>query len=374
MGLISFLKNKAGKNTFTDTVKNIQAVFNLVNDPKLSKTYYPELPGKSKHTILWENVKWVVKHKEVNVHYYLFGFDRKNPPTKPEIIPFKTFNKIRTRNNLHPNKESYNYRCITKDKFVFSQFLSSLGFAAPKNLALVNSESLTWLNNMKSMPLTSLIEDQKLNINGFCKKMSGQGGEGAFAVKIKDSKLYIKEKEVTLDEFKKKISDGDLYLLQERIIQHPKMSELHPDSVNSIRIITFNNNGKVEVFSAAIRIGSKGSSVDNWAKGAIAAGIDLDTGKLKSEGFFKPGYGGRVEKHPDTGVTLRDFEIPFFSESVRLTLNLHTYLYGIHSIGWDIAITENGPVFIEGNDAWGRTFPMLFEKNYYSRFLEMSKS
>ena len=27
-------------------------------------------------------------------------------------------------------------------------------------------------------------------------------------------------------------------------------------------------------------------------------------------------------------------------------------LKDIHSIGWDIAFTENGPIFIEGNDNW----------------------
>ena len=27
-------------------------------------------------------------------------------------------------------------------------------------------------------------------------------------------------------------------------------------------------------------------------------------------------------------------------------------LDSIYSVGWDIAITENGPLFIEGNDNW----------------------
>ena len=27
-------------------------------------------------------------------------------------------------------------------------------------------------------------------------------------------------------------------------------------------------------------------------------------------------------------------------------------MYRSHSIGWDIAITKDGPMFIEGNDRW----------------------
>ena len=26
--------------------------------------------------------------------------------------------------------------------------------------------------------------------------------------------------------------------------------------------------------------------------------------------------------------------------------------YGVRSIGWDIAITDSGPCFVEGNDNW----------------------
>jgi hypothetical protein len=371
MGIMNRLKKIARKNPFT--AKNIQSVIQLINDPKLSRTYYPELPRKSKFTILKENLVWLAKHNEVNKYYYVYGFDRIDRSNYPEVIPIKKFTRIRNRRNIHLRKEAYfNYVCILRDKFVFSQFLTSLGFPTPKNILLVNTDQVTWLSDMRTAPLSTIIENPELNINGFCKKLTGILGEGAFALSIKNGKLYIKEKEVTLDEFKQIVSnkEGDLYLLQERIIQHPKMSELHPDSVNTIRMNTFNNNGKVEVFSAALRIGAKGSSVDNWAAGGIVVGIDLETGKLKTEGLFKPGYGGRVQSHPDTGIVLQDFEIPFFSECLTQAHNLHSYLYGIHSIGWDIAITENGPTFIEGNDDWEGGIPMVLEKNFRSRFMK----
>lgn len=33
-------------------------------------------------------------------------------------------------------------------------------------------------------------------------------------------------------------------------------------------------------------------------------------------------------------------------------MRFHTFLPSIHSIGWDIAITKDGPCFVEGNDNW----------------------
>jgi hypothetical protein len=39
-------------------------------------------------------------------------------------------------------------------------------------------------------------------------------------------------------------------------------------------------------------------------------------------------------------------------ESLETVKRFHNYFKDIHSIGWDIAITEDGPVIIEGNDNW----------------------
>lgn len=44
--------------------------------------------------------------------------------------------------------------------------------------------------------------------------------------------------------------------------------------------------------------------------------------------------------------------MPYWKESLELANCFHEKLSDIHSIGWDIAITKDGPVFIEGNDNW----------------------
>ena len=59
-----------------------------------------------------------------------------------------------------------------------------------------------------------------------------------------------------------------------------------------------------------------------------------------------------VYQHPDNSIVFEGFEIPFFKEAVEMSKDLHSKLYRVHSIGWDIAITQNGPVFIEGNSLW----------------------
>ena len=39
-------------------------------------------------------------------------------------------------------------------------------------------------------------------------------------------------------------------------------------------------------------------------------------------------------------------------QAIDLVKKLHSQLYGIYSIGWDIAIGEKGPLVIEGNENW----------------------
>ncbi len=347
---------------------SIKRIFRVMKDPEGS-TYFPEEERKSNLRMWGDNLLWLAKHGEANIYYFVYGLDRKKAVDENELIAYNKLLKYRNHRNSELDGKHYNYVCMLRDKFVFGQFLTSLQFATPKNIALLDQNGVTWLSTMTTEPLTALTKDAETIVNGFCKKVFGSQGSGAFPLYLKDGKLYNKDAEITVDQLKEKLKGQ--YLFQERIVQHPKMAGLHPASVNTIRMITFNNGGKVDVLSAVIRIGARGKNVDNWASGGIIVAIDIQTGKLAKEGKFKVAYGGRATQHPDTGIIFEDFEIPFFKESIELTCRLHSYFYGIHSIGWDIGITANGPVFIEGNDGWDAAIHMALENNFKSRFLQL---
>lgn len=127
-----------------------------------------------------------------------------------------------------------------------------------------------------------------------------------------------------------------------------------PGSANSVRITTFydKQNDCIELFPAFLKVGIGNMTVDNWAIGGLIAGIDLETGKVREWAYYKPGYGEKTRKHPDTATVFKDFEIPFFFETVELLKRFHSMLKNVHSIGWDVTITPTGPCIIEGNDNW----------------------
>ena len=90
--------------------------------------------------------------------------------------------------------------------------------------------------------------------------------------------------------------------------------------------------------------------VDNWAAGGLAIGVSMDGGCLRGDGFYKHGKGTRTAKHPDSGILFDGYKIPYFHEAIKEAISLHRRLVPLVVIGWDIAITPDGPLFIEGND------------------------
>jgi hypothetical protein len=180
------------------------------------------------------------------------------------------------------------------------------------------------------------------------------------------------------------LQEGE-YILEEHIRQHPEMDKINPHSVNSIRIITFLcPDGTVEILGAMLRTSSSTHPVDNFTMGGIAVGIDMETGRLRKEGFVKIFYpqkgnernikqkcvintltshdkktlfseGKIFTRNPVTNKKFFNFKIPYWSELKKITMNAQKVFYHIKSIGWDVAIATTGPVIIEGNTSWGTT-------------------
>jgi hypothetical protein len=350
-------------------LQGMKDIYSLITDQKLSRSYYPAAQRKNRIRIYLDHLAYYIRYREINSYYYLYGSDRKGDNAGSHLA-WASFRKIRDERNLKPYKNAdYNYVCLLRDKFVFSQFASSLHFPTPKNVALCDGETITWLDQMRTVPIASLVEDKTIAFDAFCKILDGSSGRGAFPLKVSDGRLLINDDEVTLAQLKAKI--GAKYLIQERVQQHPTMNLLSPHSINTVRLVTFNQDGVVRLFSAACRIGTNERSVDNWSAGGVVVSINPANGQLCEDGIYKPGFGGIVRQHPQTRVTFQGFEIPHFHDAVQLVTRLHSYFYGIHSIGWDVAIRPEGPIIIEGNDSWDGGIPMALEPDFKRRFLSM---
>lgn len=143
------------------------------------------------------------------------------------------------------------------------------------------------------------------------------------------------------------LKDNGICLLEEIVVQHSEMNRLHPCSVNTCRVITLLKDKKPYVVAAYLRIGN-GKHVDNFNSGGMVVPVEEDTGKIIYPALNKSGE--LFEAHPLTGVPIKGFVIPMWDEVCKLAKKAASTVEQVGLVGWDIAVTEKGPLIIEGND------------------------
>jgi glutathione synthase/RimK-type ligase-like ATP-grasp enzyme len=79
----------------------------------------------------------------------------------------------------------------------------------------------------------------------------------------------------------------------------------------------------------------------------MATEIDLKTGKLVRPALDKDL--NEFTHHPKTNVKIEGFQIPFFKEVKEMVKEAALESDKILVVGWDVAITDEGPLIIEGN-------------------------
>ena len=137
------------------------------------------------------------------------------------------------------------------------------------------------------------------------------------------------------------------FLVQRVIKQHKEMASLNPDSINTIRVVSYRSGMDIKIVYTVIRIGRKGMNVDNESAGGISARINPD-GTISKYAYGAPGV-DKVE-YTDSGVRLDGFKVPSYERALDLVKSSHINLPYFNLIGWDIAIEEDGsPIMIELN-------------------------
>ena len=319
-------------------------------------TYYPKEKRKSKLRIFFDLLMWLLKNKEVNEFYFIYGFDIKKSRKYNNYISYNKFKRIRDERN---KKSLFDQRVLLRDKFIFNQYVSSLNFPVPRTIGFIKNGIVDWLLDDKSFPINNIMKEIKTPIQSFCKDIYGENGISVYKFDLLENNILIDNKFVESKDLLKYFKGN--FFIQEAIKQHPDIDKFYNLSTNTLRLYTIKEGNKFKLFYGIMRFGLNGNLVDNWATGGVIVKVDIKTGMLKEHGYMKPQYGGIVDEHISSKIKFKDFHVPFFDETVELVEKLHKYFNNIHSIGWDVAITPNGPVLIEGNDNWEITVMQILD-------------
>lgn len=177
----------------------------------------------------------------------------------------------------------------------------------------------------------------------FAKEPESFGGTGVRKVKLSGADVKTLYHELMAQK---------LYLVEETIHQHPELDRLCSSSVNTLRITTVvSDRGTVRPIYSLLRIGSGDLAVDNISSGGMYTLLSTD-GEITHPAFRDKTVSCH-EIHPGTGERLLGFRVPFFREAVALCCRAALVERRLRYVGWDVAITERGPVLVEGNNLPG---------------------
>lgn len=266
--------------------------------------------------------------------YYQYGFHKLSPSEQDEVFVISYSKEILARYN---SKNKYFIKVVLCDKELTNEYFSEY-------------VGRPWCVNTK------------VDFEGFCeifkdtkriiyKPIAGHRGEGITAFEISEGN--IREVYDTLAVLPAGVVEAF-------IVQHPVLSELAPSSVNTLRIVTVSSNtecvtadGKhFDIAYAALKLGGgDGTIVDNFHSGGMVAGIDLNTGEIVTHGADM--VNNVFVEHPFTKKKIKGTVVPFFKEALEMVTDACLKKKVEGYLGWDVAITETGPVLIELNDRPG---------------------
>lgn len=329
---------------------NIFRCFMVTNE----KTFYPEMKRKKYLTRLFDNFIWYFKYHRVNLFYNRYGLDIKNFRSMNDYLDFGYVKKDRAKihHKKHPlvkvRKGNVNtrYSIIADDKSIFYSYVGNM---FPNNIP---KTIFTFFGEQVISPFGKYANTKEAFENlpdgkYICKPTVGSHGDMVVAVTKSGNDIKFSKDDMDLAKLIEDSSEKP-FILQEFLKQHEAINKINDETVNTLRIISTRWNSKTNILAAMIRVGaSKGQVVDNADAGGTFIAIDIETGKLDKYGYFynKP----RTTSHPVTGLVYDGYQIPYWKEAIELIQNLHPIIFGFATIGWDIAITKDGPVIVEIN-------------------------
>ena len=314
MGRLSYVLKRAAKMDY-------RAMLKTANMPH-QKT------GKSRLWLMTDMAKCAAKYNAGYVDYKIAEMYRLNDAQRATQITRGISNSIVARMN---DKKFWHF---FDNKNEFNQLFAKQVNRGWLNLAAASEEEFA-----------AFLKDRGDII---CKPIDGSSGQGIFACKPEEyadpHALY------------QRLKDAGIGIIEDRIKQNEAISALCPTSVNTIRVATLLGDKKEGIVYACIRIGN-GKVMDNVDCGGMAARIDLDTGVICSVGANKAGE--VYEVHPMTGKRIPGTQIPYWEDVKAMCLKAMHVVPQVRFVAWDVAITPDGPVFIEGNSFPSHAIPQF---------------
>ena len=147
------------------------------------------------------------------------------------------------------------------------------------------------------------------------------------------------------------------------------LKRIYPGSLNTMKLTVLQTKNGPLIVTAIIRFGNH-TVVDNVHSGGMAAGVNIETGQIETLAVNK--HFQKYSHHPETNQPIMGATIPKWEEIKKLAVDASAVTPQLRYTSWDIALTEGGPIMIEGN--WDAEFypeQTIYNRGHRQLFTEL---
>lgn len=238
------------------------------------------------------------------------------------------------------------------DKVGFASACGEYGLPAISTIAEIERRRVVWGPGRS--------EERLPEIDLITKPRDGKCGDGVCRW-IWDSGGYLDASgerlapDVLLDRLSGQSRHGPM-MIQPCIQNAEPLLSLAGGRLCTLRIVTSRPyDGTPEVQAAVLKMAAGSNVADNFANKGVAAPVGIESGEVGAavsksvEGMIK---GESFSHHPDTKMPIAGLRLPDWKRVLDACVEAHSQFPAFHSVGWDVAITNAGPVLLEGNHNW----------------------
>ena len=253
------------------------------------------------------------------------------------------------------------WRSGVNDKLVMSKVLSgSHGFPIAQTLCLYSDGGRT-LKGVHSVVNVADVESFLRETDVFpliLKPIHGTFGKGVIEISARDEQGQLLDgtgKPLIGEEFAALFDNRNFggVLVQKKVFNHREIASRVGNTLSTIRmIIVVDTCGRPDVAAAFWKVALEKNSTDNFARGAhgnLLADVDLNSGEVgRVCGGLWPTHQSK-QNHPETQAQLSGFVLPHWDLAKATVMRAALEFPGLRLQGWDVGITDEGPLLLEVN-------------------------
>jgi hypothetical protein len=191
------------------------------------------------------------------------------------------------------------------------------------------------------------------------KTVDGSYGAGLLSIMLENGQIFDhRGAPLTVHDVFKYCHDyRSNFLIQTHLAPHPQLIPLMPGlALGTFRLVTLflRKNQTVVIPYAFAKVPRRDKIVDNFKHGDtgnLLCRVDVENGKMmdgwgKHKGALSI---SRIDRHPDTLLVFREFTVPCWPEVLALVRRAAWVFSELPTLGWDVAITDQGIMVLEAN-------------------------